>query len=140
MSEDQEKSVEAVSKLIELTQNNEVEWNARYDQEVIPDDAGPDLVYITKFRGRLLRLYKESTVVDNPNAADLFSGSTIIDQLVKGPSGAGRVERIVLEIIDQVGNALWQFPQTDALKDLYEAVQYQTGGVDEFLDELRGLE
>jgi hypothetical protein len=44
------------------------------------------------------------------------------------------VDRLKLQFVDLFGNPEWEFPNSNAISDLYEAVLYQISNVDTFLD------
>lgn len=134
---EKKKWIEAVSKLIQLTQKGELSWDVvRGDEALVPVVDGVELVFVTDFRGRTLRLYKRTKQVEGPEAGDLVVGSSAWQALPISRDYPFQVERVVLEFVDNLGNSLWKFPYTDALDDLYEAVEYQVAEVDEFLNEL----
>jgi hypothetical protein len=41
-------------------------------------------------------------------------------------------ERIIIEFIDEYGGSIWQFPKTNNLWNLLNAVQYKDANVDDF--------
>ena len=43
---------------------------------------------------------------------------------------AVRVEEVVLEHVDNLGNVLYRFPKLESLNNLFSAVQYANGGRD----------
>jgi hypothetical protein len=116
MSEPSDQWIDAVAKLTELTQNGKLKWNA--DEYVkAPGSISP--AYFATYKGRSLRLQKRR-VSDEPT---FFGRSEVRDQYV-------------LEFLGAEGNSLWTFPEIDAIEDLFAAVQYQTAGVKEFLNDL----
>lgn len=64
-------------------------------------------VFMGKFKERKLRLYQTK---GEPN--------------------------FILELIDDKGDAIWEFPSVPEMKDLGEAVKFQLSNVKEFIDSL----
>ena len=132
MTEKQSKFVEAVARLIKLTQDGELMWeSSKPSAELERDGIKDESVFISRYKDRILRLYKYSYRVDEPGLFDISTSFFPIK--VKYPYWASSV---TLEFIDDNGFSLWKFPFTNALNDLFQAVQYQFAGVDEFLDKL----
>lgn len=128
MTEKKDKFVEAVTKLIKLTQEGELQWRSgdisRYDIKV-------ESVFITEYKDRLMRLYKYVYKVQQPGPFTLTHG--IFGSKREYPYWETSVK---LEFIDSNGRTVWEFPSTPALFDLLEEVQYQVAEVDEFLDDI----
>ena len=108
--------VDAVAKLTELTQDGKLEWNAQSftDNESV---IGP--TYHATYGDKRLRLQKRGAMVKKKAGAE--------EEWTK---------QYVLEFVDGNDKTLWAFPQIDAIQHLYGAVQYQTAGVKDFLDDL----
>jgi hypothetical protein len=117
MPEARDQLIDAVAKLTELTQNGQLQWAVDEFFEA-PGAASP--AYTVEYKGRRLRLQKRQSKEESPFD---FGRSVVIDQHV-------------LEFVGSSGSRLWVFPETDAIKDLFTAVQYQTAGVKGFLSDL----
>ncbi len=129
MSTEKNKWVDAVAKLIKLTQEGELKWTI--------DDPPPnfstrpnarvEVVFVAKHGEKSLRLYEkrfQEEFVD-------------FDEFEMRPVPKVEWRKVVvLEFIDDSGNSLWRFPSVEALNDLISAVQYQVAGVKDFLSEL----
>lgn len=129
MSTEKSKWVEAVAKLIQLTQQGELKWTI--DEPPVSFSKGPnarvEIVFVAKYGEKSLRLYErrfQEEFVD----FDEFEMRPV-------PKTEWR-KAVVLEFIDDFGNSLWTFPSVEALNDLMSAVQYQVAGVKDFLTEL----
>ena len=135
MSDKPDKWVEAVTKLIKLTQAGELKWSAaKTDKKTNREDIRIETVFLTKLKNRILRLYKYSYMIEEPGPYDrMFSTDFYLASKRKYPYWASS---IILEFIDEDGRSLWTFPQSNVLNDLLGAVQYQVAGVDEFLKEI----
>jgi hypothetical protein len=129
MSTEKNKWVEAVAKLIQLTQQGELKW--RIDEPPASFSKRPnarvEVVFIAKYGEKSLRLY-ERRIQEEFIDFDEFEMRPV-------PKTEWR-KAVVLEFIDDNGNSLWAFPSVEALNDLMSAVQYQAAGVKDFLTEL----
>jgi hypothetical protein len=108
--------VEAVAKLTKLTQDGELVWNAESlsDAEGV---IGP--TYKAWYGDKILRLQMRGVMAKK-----------------RSWEGEGWQELPMLEFVDSNDKTLWTFPTLDAIQHLYGAVQYQTAGVRDFLDDL----
>ena len=116
MSEMNNQWIDAVAKLTELTQNGKLKWGVDEFPKA-PGTASP--AYTASYNNRTLRLQKRRVEEES----GYFGRSEFRDEFT-------------LEFIGAQGNSLWKFPDIDAIEDLFSAVQYQTAGVREFLNEL----
>lgn len=130
MSEHQSKWVAAIIKLIKYTQEGRLKWvPGKIDGEASLDDQKIEIVFVTVYKDKTLRLYKYSYKVEDLSPINFL----LFEKKQKIPYWDSA---IALELIDKEGKTLWTFPNNNALKDLLEAVRYQVAGVDDFLDEI----
>lgn len=108
--------IDAVAKLTELTQNGNLEWGV---DEFFKAPGAASPAYTAVYNNRTLRLQKRRVEEES----GYFGRSEVRDEFI-------------LEFIGPEGNSLWQFPEIDAIEDLFAAVQYQTAGVREFLNDI----
>ena len=102
--------VDAIARLTALTHESSLQWS------VDSNPQGSEVVgttYRTQYKGRHLRLQRRRVTFGFLSENHYF-----------------------LEFVDISDNILWEFPEADVLEHLYNAVQYQTAGVKEFLDDL----
>ena len=129
MSTEKNKWVEAVAKLIQLTQQGELKWTI--DEPPVSFSKRPnarvEIVFVAKHGEKNLRLY-EKRFQEEFIDFDEFEMRAV-------PKTEWR-KAVVLEFTDDFGNSLWSFPSVEALNDLMSAVQYQVAGVKDFLTEL----
>jgi hypothetical protein len=129
MPEEKDKWVDAVAKIIKLTHEDRIKWNSADP----PDNlrGGPDryvdIVFLAKHKDTYLRLYQRHSKVEEPMPN--------IGMLL-GKKYPYWTYRTVLEIIDDNGNPLWEFPQVSPLNDLLTSVKYQVSGVKGFIDDI----
>lgn len=117
---------DSVAKLIELTQKSTIKWKP-LSPDSIPligqDYEQVEGVYEADYSKLRMRLYKRS-YKSMQRRPKLFI-SAFQDELY-----AVRVEEVVLEHVDTLGNVLYRFPELDSLNNLFSAVQYANGGRD----------
>jgi hypothetical protein len=113
--------VDAVTRMIELTQQGKLPWSVEYLPA--PDEDDKQIVaFQSLYKDKLIRLYKKTVRVQHDRET-MFPRSTW-------------TTKVFLEFINADGETLWTFPEVDALSDLLSAVQYQVAGVADFLDEI----
>ncbi|MDQ1638228.1 MAG: hypothetical protein QOF62_1567 [Pyrinomonadaceae bacterium] len=133
MASDKNKWIDAVGKLLQLTQQGSLKWEpvkppAHLNAEL--NNSRVDVVYETNYKDRTLRLYEKRYKVDKPNPS--FSLGVRFDQQ-EYPYWTSRA---VLELLDENELSPWAFPNSQILNDLLEAVRYQVSGVKDFLNEI----
>ncbi|HYJ87247.1 MAG TPA: hypothetical protein VEW46_14395 [Pyrinomonadaceae bacterium] len=119
MSSERNKWIEAVGKLITLTQERKLPWRSYSSEGYLSLSGRVDVVYQADYNGKTLRLYESKS-----RSEGMFPGH-----------GEWETEA-VLELVDSNGLSVWTFPHTDATEHLVAAVKYQVAGVGEFLEEL----
>ena len=139
MTEEKNKWIEAISKLIKLTQEGKLEWRAPLEMEFPESKTDTDIeniysIFITTYKNKSLRIYKRKFLVrgfglTSKKLRDLYAFSKSLDS----PNEAEWHAKVILEMIDINGKALWTFPDEKILNDLLIAVEYQVSGVKEFL-------
>lgn len=144
MATEKNRWIDAVGKLLQLTQVGELEWKPKDPPSYLnlqPDRKRVDVVYEGRYNDRKLRLYQLMYKVEKPRDA---AGTFAIRALAVGsifnqpeyPDYPYWTKKTVLELLDQSGFGAWTFPETELLDDLLAAVRYQAAGVKEFLDEI----
>lgn len=125
MSDLNTKMVEAVSRLIELTQDDRIKWAESTVPSRLSEDANVfiEAVFCTETAGRHLRLYERETrkYVNPLFGAITFSENPLWEK------------RVVLEIVDLTERVLWTFPNVTPLSDLLETVRFQVADVSDFI-------
>jgi hypothetical protein len=117
---EESKFIKAIAKLIQLTQDGDLKWSINKNTKQITEGTNNiiDVVYTAHEENEHLRLYEMK--FKNWLEEDTFEWDN----------------QAFLEIIDELGNAIWTFPSNRTLWDLLEAVRYQTSGVDDFINRL----
>jgi hypothetical protein len=122
--------LDAISSMIELTQDGKLKWSAAATPGGIADDTErTSSVFQTSYNGKSLRLYEKRV----PAKQGGFPASIYA---LTGEEPPKWYKRVLLEFVGADGHSLWTFPDVDALSDLLTSVQYQVVGVHDFLDEI----
>ncbi|MCP9493776.1 MAG: hypothetical protein MSG64_04885 [Pyrinomonadaceae bacterium MAG19_C2-C3] len=131
--------VDAVARMIELTQQGIMRWNSVETTTTASTEQNrTSAIFQTIYNGKALRLYERKVPERRPisdeesNSFVLALPSILVDRKYK----TVWIPEIVLEFVDSKEEPLWTFPQLSALHDLLTAVQYQAAGVNEFLHDL----
>jgi len=132
---EQDKWIEAIAKIIKLTQEKRLEWESLEPSTVPKKDPNDkiDSVYMAGYKDKTLLIYRRT--YDKRTLASTLaaiSGAT---------AGLGRKEQritsIVLELVDDRSfHPFWTFPSEGILADLLSAIKYQVSGVGDFLDDI----
>jgi hypothetical protein len=127
-----DKMLEAVVKLIQLTQTGRLKWRAGEPDESMKLEADDriDSVYTTDYNGRRLEIYRRTWIV--------YQGAGGLMGFADVPDFERRLkEQVVLRLATPEGN-FWTFPQNSALHDLMNAVAFKVTDAKGFLDEILG--
>ncbi len=130
--------VDAIAKLIKLTQDGKIAWISQPTDEVFkqfPDEEiGP--VFGTIYAGKQLRIYRRRYKYKpsrSPSRVNFAASFWLPGRIrLQDPMPGTWMTETILEIIDDQGVALWTFPNHSMLSDLFSAVQYAAAGVKEF--------
>ena len=122
--------VDAISSLIELTQDGKVSWKVNANAKTPYENERTSSVFESTYADRALRLYK----IKLPSNISSVTGGLLYS--IQGIEPPKWFAKIILEFIDTQGRALWTFPDIDALSDLLTSVQFQVAGVKDFLDNI----
>jgi hypothetical protein len=110
------KWLEAISVLIELTQQGQLKWELESRMALAPRGIALGTVaYRAKYEESWFRLTNLGRQVTFGSPAE---------------------PQFKLEIIDDAGNPLFLVPESSGLQDLYQAIQYQLSGVEKVLESL----
>lgn len=138
MATEKNKWIDAVGKLLQLTQEGKLEWKPKDPPSYLNlqlDLKRVDVVYEAGYNKRKLRLYQLAYKVEKPrDTPGTINIRTFFNQ--SEPEYPYWTKRTVLELLDQSGFGAWTFPETEFLDDLLAAVRYQAAGVKQFLDEI----
>lgn len=121
MSSERHIWIEAIWKLLSLTQKRQLKWRNNYPQGPLPGHSlgRVDVVYETEYKEKTLRLFESKFPVER----GIFSG-------VDWESEA------VLQLVDSSGLSVWTFPHYEVTEHLLNAVRYQVTEVGDFIQEL----
>lgn len=134
MTESTDRELEAILKLIELTQDGTIVWSSL---PLAGDLKNSDKLTYTNIMGcefekKHLRLYSEKILIEQPTGA--LESLSYAAARALGQTFPYWSEKDVLEITNGHGQSLWRFAYKPAIKDLLNAAKYQVSGVKDFLD------
>lgn len=114
------KYVKTVAKLNEMTQDGNLLWNTVPNAESLSlgKDKPVKTIFQTVYKGKELRIYEETYKYWTDE--DRFEWSS----------------RIILAIVGENGENLWEFPAVVGIIDLYESVRFQVANVNQFIEDL----
>ena len=133
-----EKSVQFISKLVQLTQDGKLKWTAespREDETVTP--------LKTTLEGRTLRISKYWKIVPNPDYERWASHEpfsiTIYDRDREPPKTVTR-SGTVLELTDDYDRVVYRLENKTGLSDLYESAAFSGSKIDDLMNVVLGKE
>lgn len=139
MSDNQDKNLEAIAKLLFLTQQGIINWisNDPNNIKTTNNDEIISLAFSTSYKKKPLRIYKRKykTLKEVRSLERALKGISIHD-ILNPPKETVVVSEIVLEITDDKGNSIWQFPDEKILWDLLEAIKYKVSGAHDLINSL----
>jgi hypothetical protein len=129
MPNEKNKWIDAVAKMIKLTQDGTLLWTAEPASESMKHDPDDRIMVVFRgsYKGTYLRLYRRTYKTTHPAMGILGA---------LGSEETNWRSQVILDLVDRTGLILWTYPQVSPLDDLLSAVQYQAAGVKDFLDDL----
>lgn len=125
--------VEAVARIMRLTQKGQLVWKERnpLDLPILNRHSGEyvSIVFETVINDTKLRLYERHHKTYAPSKGLVV---TVLGD--KKKEEAQWENEVILEIVGEHDLAVWSFPDVNPLNHLLSTVQYQVGGVKKFLD------
>jgi hypothetical protein len=130
-----DRELEAILKLIKLTQEGVLKWSvAQPNGDLIANETTRySNVMTCYYNEKLLRIYFESKQKDAPSPLEKMISSGILGKVDTFPQW---VKSPVLEISNEQGQSLWRFPYKSATQDLINSAKYQVAGVKDLLDNI----
>ena len=135
MSERKDSNIEAIAKLIELTQKGRLQWNSEHPDAVkglSPEDIVSN-VFTADYSGRVLRIYQRR--YKTRFSAGLTVG-LIQSALLENQTETRWVSEVILELLSEYGHSTWQFPKERILNDLLSAIRYKASGASDLIEDL----
>lgn len=135
MEESTDRELEAILKLIKLTQDGTLKWQPVTQSGDLVETSAVKYANIMTciYDDKLLRIYSEKKLKDKPNKLERMLTGSLLDEERSYPYWASTS---VLEISNDKGQSLWRFAYKPAIKDLLNAAKYQASGVKDFLDNI----
>ncbi|MDP3302421.1 MAG: hypothetical protein Q8S36_10705 [Sulfuricurvum sp.] len=140
MSDTENKTLEAIGKILSLTREGIINWSVANRKNIIVNDGDNiTIAFKGEYLGKSLRIYekKYEKQVQKKNFGSLtYTMSLLHDSSRKDEYITKQYTITILEIIDINENSLWAFPQEDILSDLLKAIKYKSSGAQEFINEI----
>ena len=136
MEESADRELEAILKLIKLTQEGTLKWkSAELSGDLHETNTIKYVNVMTcSYAGKELRIFTRKKLKERPSVLDgLISNASIFNTERTYPYW---VEADVLEITDKQGQSLWRFAHKSAIDDLLNAAKYQVSGIKDFLGDI----
>ena len=132
----QDKDIQAVIRLVELTNKGEVKWHSisKPTAFVDSDDTSYGTAFIGSYEGFTLRIFSWQS-------RNLQLKSGLGGLLGRAPGSDSLYEyvwhrNVILQIVDKEGQLLWSFPTGSVVDDLYDAVRAQVSGASRLISKL----
>ena len=120
MSEKKDKWIDAVAKIIKLTQEGKIIWKTA-EPHSTPSYETIRISFVTDYKDHVLRLYEKDVKHTGPAI---------------GLAGGYVETETVLEMVDQDGVGIWAFPSTSAIENLMSAVRFQVSRANDFINDI----
>lgn len=135
MSTEKNKWIDAVGKLLTLTQDGQLVWTTKEPPASFNSlpSRFVDVIYQTRYKDRYLRLYELHYKVEKP-VASIYSAE--VRSFFDDKQYPYWIKTTTLELLDENGLSSWTFPNIEVIDHLLTAVKYQVTGVKDFLDEI----
>jgi hypothetical protein len=141
MEEPADRELEAILKLVKLTQDGALQWQSAkpWGDLKETDTTKYQNVMFCDFENKRLRIFVEKKRIDPPAGLDSITMSAFDSILNRNRTYPYWDESVVLEISNIEGHSLWRFRYKPAIQDLFNAVRYQVAGVKDFLDSVLSI-
>ena len=147
MSDENKDWIDAVTKLIKLTQEGELKWSSSGETAQVSrqESERVSVVFKAQHKNKYLRLYELQSRIDEPVKSPFFTTASYATEYATSVSGLFGAhlpqypywnKEVILEFTDYQGHALWKVPHVPPLRDLLHTVEYQVSGAGEFLKDI----
>lgn len=128
-----DKKIEAMEKILLLTNEGKLKWRS-IETNKIKKLSQDDIIsqsFISNYKDKNFRIYLRKYRKDLSNSGFIRNA----------PTEKERPERfwfseVVLELADEKGSSVWQFPKDRIIEDILTAVKYTTSGAHEVIQSL----
>lgn len=133
MTDKTDSNIEAIGKLVQLTQKRRLTWTPEDADNVTkksPDDIITS-VFSAEYKDRKLRIYERRYKM-------YFRSAGIFSNLIEESSREARwTSEVVLELVNEYNNeSLWEFPRERILRDLLKTIRYKSSGAEDLIESL----
>lgn len=128
MTEAKDQTLEAIAKLISLTRDDKIRWSPISPGKLLDKYPGSkfDIVFSATYNDRVLRIYRHS----------YEKMISLAEAVVFQKLGPMWCSEITMDISDNHGNSIWEFPRENIINDLYNTIKYKVSGANTFITEL----
>lgn len=118
---------QAISKLVEFTQDGKLEWGIVNPKEYLPDDETTGVMLLVKYKDKHLILYQGSYTRISGNVFAVISGQgNEVEDF--------RPELSVYDVNEKV--IVYTFPYSQLVEDLYKAATFSAAKIDELISSI----
>jgi len=138
MTAESNKWIEAVARLIKLTNEGKIQWHTAKGKYSTVGIENADAAFIAQYKKKTLRIYRFLFKAEAPpNLLSASAGVSIWDSYFSEKKYPYWEHRFILEFVNDEGQSLWKFPDMKPLmNDLYSSIQYMVAGVSDFLEDI----
>jgi hypothetical protein len=134
VASERERWIDAVARMIELTQSGVIEWEI--GETYGPGRGDPTTPpYVAEYKDTFYRLQGRWVKAQDP---ETYLNSAMRNFLTHNLPRPRDGEVVRLDIIDRMGRSLYRVPSVDPIRDLLKAVQRQTANPEGALQDLLG--
>jgi hypothetical protein len=122
-----DKSVQFITKLVQLTQDGELQWTS----VPVPLGSVSPSAFVALVNGKKLRIFKVQRTVMVPD----MIGSIFGREPTTKPKA---VQRAILEVLDDFEQVTYTFDRIAGLDDLYQSASFSASGLDDLMNSVLG--
>ena len=119
---------QAISKLVEFTQDGKLEWNIVIPREYLPNSDTDGAMLIVKYEKSHLLLYKKAYMKPSENILSAMSGINNVKDYGSKLSVYNISEKVVV----------YDFPYSKLIADLYKAATFNAAKIEDLISSILG--
>ena len=121
---------EAISRLLEFTQDGKLEWDVVSPDQFLRDEDITGAVLLVKYKEKYLLLYSKAYWYVTGNIGNVLAAFSGQSEKTKGY----RPELSVYDMTEEV--IVYKFPYSELVDDLYKAAAYNAAKIDELISSI----
>jgi len=111
--------IKAILTLSKMTADNQLKWKISSSRNITEKESVSGRIYETKFDNRIFVIYRFNSSYYHPEHDEYFP-----------------TQYHKLEVFDEYGNLIWEFPKSSEVGDLYNIVRKRVENIDELLNNI----